>query len=820
MGRDDYYDRERRERDGSRDGSRDRHGRGGARYDRGRDWDRGKGDRGRGRDRSRSRSPKRSRAGSRDHHRPRHRVDHRRDDDRDRGGSPKRRDDAPAPAPAAKRAEVRAPRPPPAPFPRRMGTRPARDATNVDNPNPSLPTPTQPLSLEELLRKRKADAEASAKPTFISKKDREAAALRRREEEVAAQRSRAAGAAAGGGGREWARERRREEERARDDERRRRERERDREKELERIRNQYMGGEPERKKPSRPADKFKFKFDWDKDQDTSQDLNPLYENPHEGALLFGRGLRAGIDRRAQMRDNSHAQMALIAKSREDAGRAMSREELRRAEARADADDAQRERDERQTTRAHWSEKSLEDMNERDWRIFREDHSITTRGGKLPRPMRSWAEATMPVEIVRAIEAAGYAKPSPIQMASIPIGLLKRDVIGIAETGSGKTCAFVVPMLAYIMDLPAMTDEVATKGPYALVMAPTRELAQQIEEETSKFARYLNYRVTSVVGGQDIEAQGFTLRRGCEIVIGTPGRIIDVLERRYTVLQQCNYIVLDEADRMIDMGFEPQVNSVMDSMSAESLKPEDQAEEIDGAGLEAGAQGTRYRMTYMFSATMPPSVERLARKYLRNPAVVNIGSAGKTSDLIKQVVVWTTKNEKETQLELTLSRFPDTQAIVFANTKRSVDAVCSLCQKFGYSVGTIHGSKSQDQREEALRGFKAGQYDILVATDVAGRGIDVKNIDLVVNYELPHVIENYTHRIGRTGRGGRRGTAVAFLTGEDTDIMYDLKELLKNSGNVVPPELDRHEASKVKPMRDAKGGRMTREELRGLEEIIH
>ena len=140
-----------------------------------------------------------------------------------------------------------------------------------------------------------------------------------------------------------------------------------------------MGGEPERKKPSRPADKFKFKFDWDKDQDTSQDLNPLYENPHEGALLFGRGLRAGIDRRAQMRDNSHAQMALIAKSREDAGRAMSREELRRAEARADADDAQRERDERQTTRTHWSEKSLEDMNERDWRIFREDHSITTRG---------------------------------------------------------------------------------------------------------------------------------------------------------------------------------------------------------------------------------------------------------------------------------------------------------------------------------------------------------------------------------------------------------------------------------------------------------
>ena len=696
-------------------------------------------------------------------------------------------------------------------------------------PSHPLPSHAQPLSLEELVRKREAEAKASARPSFVSKKDREAAALKRREEEVAARRNRGsndtrAPPGVGSGSfpfretyHDRAFDRRRGGDAFDDD--------RARERELELIRAQYMGGAKAKKKVTKPSDKFKFKFDWDKDQDTSADLNPLYDRPHESALAFGRGARAGVDRRVVAEEGARRQMALVAQSRRDAGAGRVTDEeaslMRRGsrvaserEARAFADAKQR----------HWSEKSAAEMTERDWRIFREDHNITTRGGRLPTPMRSWSEAGMPPEILRAIRKVGYDTPSPIQMASIPIGLLKRDVIGIAETGSGKTCAFVVPMLAYIAELPRMTDEVATRGPYALVMAPTRELAQQIEEETVKFAHFLDYRVASVVGGQDIEQQGFKLRRGCEIVIGTPGRVIDVLERRYTVLQQCNYIVLDEADRMIDMGFEPQVNAVMENMSADSLKPLEEAESLDAAAAEGdGALGTKYRMTYMFSATMPASVERLARKYLRNPAVVNIGSAGKSSDLIKQVVKWMSKQQKARELEQTLSRFPDTQAIVFVNAKRSVDAVCASVAGLGYSVASLHGGKSQDQREEALRGFKDGNFDVLVATDVAGRGIDVKNIDLVVNYELPFSIENYTHRIGRTGRAGRAGTAVAFLTAEDTDIMYDLKALLKSSNNAVPPELERHEASRVKPMRDGKGGwgaKMTREQMQGMQEIIH
>jgi ATP-dependent RNA helicase DDX23/PRP28 len=541
------------------------------------------------------------------------------------------------------------------------------------------------------------------------------------------------------------------------------------------------------------------------------------------APMFGRGMIGGVDRREQARSNAERERELIVKSRKDLGSKDAAGDVRKMEVERERKRKDVEaRELKRTFKEHWSDKKLEDMTERDWRIFREDFNISYKGGKLPLPMRAWKECTsLPQEILRAIAQVGYEKPSPIQMASIPIGLLKRDVIGIAETGSGKTCAFVVPMLAHIMQLPKMTDEIAAHGPYALIMAPTRELAQQIEEETLKFAQYLDYRVGLVVGGQSIEDQGFKLRKGVEILVGTPGRIIDVIERRYTVLSQCNYIVLDEADRMIDMGFEPQVVAVMEAMGSGNLKPEDEAEELDGQALEQGGPtSSKYRTTYMFSATMPPSVERLARSYLRNPAVVTIGSAGKTSDLIKQEIIWVSRNERDSKFELVLSRHPNTQAIVFVNAKRSVDAVANLCYRLGYSCASIHGGKSQDQREESLRGFKAGDYDILVATDVAGRGIDVKGIDLVVNYELPHTIENYTHRIGRTGRAGRKGTAVSFLTSDDRDIMYELKELLIESKNHVPDALANHEAARVKPQRDDRGRRMNREDIRGQEAIIY
>ncbi|KAH0886754.1 hypothetical protein HID58_062850, partial [Brassica napus] len=420
---------------------------------------------------------------------------------------------------------------------------------------------------------------------------------------------------------------------------------------------------------------------------------------------------------------------------------------------------------------------LEEMSERDWRIFREDFNISYKGSKIPRPMRSWEET-------------GYKKPSPIQMAAIPLGLQQRDVIGIAETGSGKTAAFVLPMLAYISRLPPMSEENETEGPYAVVMAPTRELAQQIEEETVKFAHYLGFRVTSIVGGQSIEEQGLKITQGCEIVIATPGRLIDCLERRYAVLNQCNYVVLDEADRMIDMGFEPQVAGVLDAMPSSNLKPENEEEELDEKKI--------YRTTYMFSATMPPGVERLARKYLRNPVVVTIGTAGKATDLISQHVIMMKESEKFFRLQKLLDELSDKTAIVFVNTKKNCDSIAKNLDKAGYRVTTLHGGKSQEQREISLEGFRAKRYNVLVATDVVGRGIDIPDVAHVINYDMPKHIEMYTHRIGRTGRAGKSGVATSFLTLHDTDVFYDLKQMLVQSNSAVPPELARHEASRFKP----------------------
>ena len=697
----------------------------------------------------------------------------------------------------------------------------------------------QPLSVEELLQKKREKELAETKPTFLTKKEREKMALERLKEKRERERG-------GGGGGATAKapalssssSRFARATSARDvaerqyhrDEREQSERER--QEQLEQFRKQYAGMRDETEKMKKMKQKaertkHKFQFDWSKDDDTSRDANPLYDAKHDVKLLFGRGTIAGVDARMQMEANHRYENAMgrrggnteNTKSRSyDA----DEENARRIDKHSRALEKYDNQYDKKKETTHWSSKPLEQMNERDWRIFREDFNITFKGGKVPNPMRAWSEnELLPKEILRAIEKVGYKKPSPIQMASIPIGLLKRDVIGVAETGSGKTCAFVVPMLAHIMGLPKMTDEVAADGPYALVMAPTRELAQQIEQETLKFAHFLGYRVACVVGGQSIEDQGVQLRKGVEIVVGTPGRIIDVIEKRYTVLNQCNYIVLDEADRMIDMGFEPQVTQVMEAMPSSNLKPIELAEELDNKAIDNKQSTTsaKYRTTYMFSATMPPSVERLARTYLRNPAVVTIGSAGKTSDLIKQTVIWVNRSEKERMLEQILSQHTQTQAIVFVNTKRGVDSCVTACHSMGYSCGSIHGGKSQDAREAALTGFKRGDFDILVATDVAGRGIDVKGIDLVVNYELPALIENYTHRIGRTGRAGRKGTAVSFITSEDQDIMYDLRQLLIESNNEVPPELERQKAAKIKPQRDAQGRVLEGRDARGMDSII-
>lgn len=262
---------------------------------------------------------------------------------------------------------------------------------------------------------------------------------------------------------------------------------------------------------------------------------------------------------------------------------------------------------------HWSEKQLIDMTERDWRIFKEDFDISTRGGNIPLPIRSWKESTIPQKILDVISSVGYKEPSPIQRQAIPIGMQNRDILGVAETGSGKTAAFVIPMLAFISQLPRLTSDNYHLGPYALILAPTRELVQQIEQETVKFARGMNFTAVSIVGGHTIGEQAFSLRDGAHIIIATPGRLRDMIDRRILVLSQCTYIVLDEADRMIDLGFEDDVNFILDQLPLSNLKPDSEdAEDISILQRQLGNDRI-FRQTVMFSATMPSAVEKLSKK---------------------------------------------------------------------------------------------------------------------------------------------------------------------------------------------------------------
>ncbi|KAE8268119.1 hypothetical protein A4X09_0g4233 [Tilletia walkeri] len=533
------------------------------------------------------------------------------------------------------------------------------------------------------------------------------------------------------------------------------------------------------KKKRKTGDK-KFVFDWDKDEDTSERINPIYQS---AALTFS-ARPLGQSSSAQSVDPDHrnrgsSQNSTAAEAA--AGRKVLKE-------------------------LHWSEKKLEDMAERDWRIFREDFAIAARGGNIPRPLRSWKESSIPQLILQAIETIGYKDPSPIQRQAIPIGLQNRDLIGIAETGSGKTASFVIPMLAYISDLPPLTDENRHLGPYALILAPTRELAQQIESETNKFASELNLTCVSIVGGRDLQDQAHNLRNGCEIIIATPGRLKDLLERHVVVLSQCTYVVMDEADRMVNEGWEEQLNFILDSLPVSNLKPdtEDAEDPLSRLGGGGGGEGKvqKYRVTMLYSATMPPSVERIARTYLRRPATITIGDANQAVGTVEQNVEFINGEEKKkARLLSILSSGFQPPIIVFVNQKKTADMIGRYIQNAGWSTAILHSGKTQPQREAALESLRSGDCPVLVATDLAGRGIDVPNVSLVINFQMSNAIEAYVHRIGRTGRAGKRGTAVTFLDGGDEEVMYDLKmEIGRSPVSRVPNELARHPAAQTKVSR--------------------
>ncbi|XP_053212343.1 probable ATP-dependent RNA helicase DDX23 [Panonychus citri] len=685
----------------------------------------------------------------------------------------------------------------------------------------------------EKLQSGKTAPNVDVKPKFLTREEREKLALQRREQEAAAIRKRNEEAArqrqqllekvrrdkdsdrmeidrridSESRDRRDRRDERRDDRRGRDRDRDDRNRDRDRERdrptvdddeepkekdkkrESEAIKERYLGANKKKKKLRRLNER-KFVFDWDAAEDTSDDYNPIYKDRHT-IQLYGRGHIAGIDLKQQKKEQSRFYGELLERRRTDEEKEQEKYRLEKV----------KKKEEKQTwDDRHWTQKGLPEMRERDWRIFREDFSISIKGGKIPNPIRNWEESGLPKPIIKIIDELKYKDPTPIQRQAIPIGLQNRDIIGVAETGSGKTAAFLIPLLVWITAQPkSIRQEEIDQGPYALILAPTRELAQQIEEETLKFATSLGIRTVSVIGGASREEQGLKLRLGCEIVIATPGRLIDVLDNRYLVLSRCTYVVLDEADRMIDMGFEPDLQKILDKMPATNLKPDtDDAEDEDKLMSNLNSK-LKYRQTVMFTATMPPSVERLARAYLRRPAMVTIGLAGKPVERVEQVVYLVAESEKRKKLVQELERGVQPPIMIFVNQKKGADVLARSLEKIGFSAITLHGGKGQEQREYALAALKSGEKDILVATDVAGRGLDVKNVSLVINYDMAKSIEDYTHRIGRTGRAGATGRAISFLTKDDSHLFYDLKQLLTQSpASTCPPELANHPDANHKP----------------------
>lgn len=520
--------------------------------------------------------------------------------------------------------------------------------------------------------------------------------------------------------------------------------------EMDAIRSQYLGVDKKKRK-MRKLNNKKFIFDWDIQDDTANDssASSILGAGRQGAqTMFGRGHLAGLD------DGPSSGPRKGSAANPHLADAMERRKALKAGI-----------DER-----HWTEKPLHEMKERDWRIFREDFSISARGGQIPHPLRSWTESAIPPQILDCISEIGYKEPSPIQRQAIPIGLQNRDIIGIAETGSGKTAAFVIPMLAFISLLPIFTDDNRHLGPYALILAPTRELAQQIEAESRKFAAPLGYRCVSIVGGRAVEEQQFNLREGAEIIIATPGRLKDVIERHVIVLSQCRYVVMDEADRMVHLGFEADLTFILDALPTETMVGEDTSErmEIDeGDGSVSVVKQGRTRVTTLFSATMPPAVERLARKYLKKPAIITIGEAGRAVDTVEQRVEFVQGDEKKKSvsarshlvhfqtnmitrhklLEILNSGMYAAPIIVFVNQKKTADMVAKDIQRGGWSTSTLHSGKNQEQREASLQALRTGEAHVLVATDLAGRGIDVQDVSLVINFQMASTIEAYVHRIG-------------------------------------------------------------------------
>jgi ATP-dependent RNA helicase RhlE len=365
-------------------------------------------------------------------------------------------------------------------------------------------------------------------------------------------------------------------------------------------------------------------------------------------------------------------------------------------------------------------------------------------------MTTFADLGLSPKILKALEKTTLKLPTPIQAQAIPHIMQGRDLMGLAQTGTGKTAAFGLPLLHRLLDIG---HPPGPKNVRALILAPTRELIAQIKDNFEVFTKGTAVKVTMVVGGASLFKQAQALSKGTDVLVATPGRLIDLLERGDVKLDQCGYLVLDEADHMLDMGF---IHSLRKIAKHIPLK----------------------RQTLLFSATMPKDISEIADTYLRDPIKVQVAPPGKPIERIVQGVHYIPNGDKARLLEDYLKKHPGEQALVFGRTKHGSEKLAKLLASWGFKVGSIHGNKSQNQRDRTLTEFRAGELDVLVATDVAARGIDIPTVRHVYNFDMPNVPENYVHRIGRTARAGAEGTAVAFCAPAEMGELQAVEKLLK------------------------------------------
>uniref|UniRef100_A0A8C5GVL1 RNA helicase n=1 Tax=Gouania willdenowi TaxID=441366 RepID=A0A8C5GVL1_GOUWI len=396
--------------------------------------------------------------------------------------------------------------------------------------------------------------------------------------------------------------------------------------------------------------------------------------------------------------------------------------------------------------------------------FRRKKEITVRGSSCPKPIISFHQAHFPQYVMDVLKQQNFKEPTAIQAQGFPLALSGRDMVGIAQTGSGKTLAYLLPAIVHINHQPYLERR---DGPICLVLAPTRELAQQVQQVAHDYGKTSSIKSTCVYGGAPKGPQIRDLERGVEICIATPGRLIDFLEAGKTNLRRCTYLVLDEADRMLDMGFEPQIRKIVDQ-----IRPD--------------------RQTLMWSATWPKEVRQLAEDFLKDYVQINVGALELSANHnILQIVDVCSEGEKDHKLMQLMEEImaeKENKTIIFVETKKRCDELTRRMRRDGWPAMCIHGDKSQPERDWVLTEFRSGKAPILIATDVASRGLDVEDVKFVINYDYPNSSEDYIHRIGRTARSTNKGTAYTFFTPGNVRQARELVRVLEEARQAVNPKL--------------------------------